>query len=342
MRVVAAAFFAFLVCFPGVAGVQAVEPSPRGPYRILHVMSYGAAGEWNREQFQGFADAIKDVAVSYRFVELDPQQTGDEETLRKAADAAAQVIDDWRPDLVYANDDRAQQYVTRRFLGSPVPFVYSAVNTDPAAYGFPAANVTGVLEHEHFEATVALLRRLVPGVRRIAVIFDQDPTWTGVLERIRLALPSVPDLQVVDWAEVRSFDEYKQRIVAYQTMVDAFAPLGSFNFKEADGKVVDFHEVMRWTVENSRIPDFSFWDIAVEGGTLVAVTVSGYEQGFLAGQMARQILVDGIPPAAIPVRSSRKGRPAINLARARRLGIGIDSATLLMARVSPGFSWERR
>lgn len=339
MRGFAAVVFTMLFFLSRSGCAEGVE---RDSLRILHVMSYNAEWQWNKDQFQGFSDAMIGVSVTYKFIELDTHNTGDEATARRAAEDAVAAIEGWKPHLVYANDDRAQQHVTKRYVGSAVPFVYSAVNADPASYGLSgASNVTGVLEREHFAATIALLRRLVPAVRRIAIVFDEDPTWTGVLERIRLALPSIPGLQVIDWAEVRTFEEYKQRVTAYQTTVDAFAPLGVFHFKDNDGGVVSHQEVLRWTAENSRLPDFAFWDSRVELGTLVAVTVSGYEQGFLAGKMARQILVDGIPPSAVPVQASRKGRPAISLVRARKLGINVDSTTLLAARVVTDFAWER-
>jgi hypothetical protein len=56
--------------------------------------------------------------------------------------------------------------------------VFSGVNASPDKYGFAGStNITGVLEQEHFVATVNLLRDLAPHTKKIAVIIDDGPTW---------------------------------------------------------------------------------------------------------------------------------------------------------------------
>ena len=311
------------------------------PFRIFHVMSYHASWSWNRDQYRGFQDAMGGLPVAYQVLEMDTKRNGAPEHARAMGERAIAAIREWKPDLVYTNDDNAQEYVGRFLAGSPVPVVFSAVNQDPAVYGMAFAdNVTGVLEHEHFEATIALLRRLKPGIRRIAVIVDTDPTWRGVVARIRDTAPSIDNLEIVEIATLHTFAEYKQKVRDYQKTVDAFSPLGIFNFTDEKGETVDFEDVLRWTAENSTLPDFAFWDSRVEQGTLCAVSVSGYEQGLIAGRMARRILEGHERAGDIPIQASRKGRPAINLARARQLGIRVDANTLLAAHVVGGFAWN--
>ena len=94
--------------------------------------------------------------------------------------------------------------------------------------------------------------------------------------------------------------------------------------------------------DRAPICDFSFWKDRIPYGTLCAVYVSGYEQGLAAGEMAREILVDGKSPADIPMEPTVKGEPVINLARAKALGIDIDSTTLLTAKVIQDFSWAKQ
>lgn len=310
-------------------------------FKILHVASYHMEWIWNQEQLQGFKDSLQGLNIDYAVMELDTKRRSDEASILNKADAVRTKIDEWQPDLVYTNDDHAQNYVTSHYLGSRIPFVFSAVNQPPERYGFVGApNVTGVLEHEHFIATVELLRRLVPGVRKMSVVIDHDPTWAGVIERIKINLKEIPDLEITEWAKLETFAQYKEKVMAYQNSVDAIATLGVFNFKDENGKEVDYEQVLRWTSENSRLPDISFWETRVERGTLCSVTVSGYQQGLLAGEMARRILVDGVKPGDIPIRSTIKGTPVINLARARQLGLQPDTNLLLTADVKTKFIWE--
>ena len=70
------------------------------------------------------------------------------------------------------------------------------------------------------------------------------------------------------------------------------------------------------------------------------MTVSGYAQGLAAGKIARGILVDGKSPASFPMEATVKGEPMISLARARKLGIAVNTSTLLTARVVNKFDWD--
>lgn len=322
------------------AANSAASPAAK-KFRILHVASYHLEWIWNQEQLEGFKDALKGLEVEYLLMELDTKRQSDQAAIAAKADKVIAKIEEWRPDLVYTNDDHAQNYVTRKYVGKALPFVFSAVNQPPQHYGFVGANnITGVAEQEHFAATVELLRRLVPSVRRMAVVIDRDPTWEGVVERIKESLAQIPDLEIADWATIETFAEYQEKMRGYQDSVDAVATLGVFNFKDENGKEVDYERVLRWTVENSRLPDISFWDTRVERGTLCAVTVSGYQQGYLAGEMARRILVDGVSPKDIPIRPTIKGTPVISLARARQLGLKPDANLLLTADVKTKYTWE--
>ncbi len=102
-----------------------------------------------------------------------------------------------------------------------------------------------------------------------------------------------------------------------------------------------WQDVVRWTTENSQLPDFSFWKDRIPYGTLCAVYVSGYDQGRAAGRIAHGILVEGRNPASYPMEPTIKGEPIISLARAKRLGIRISSDLLLTATVVTEFQWEQ-
>ena len=94
-------------------------------------------------------------------------------------------------------------------------------------------------------------------------------------------------------------------------------------------------------MENSRLPDFAFWIDRVYFGTLCAVTVSEREQGRAAGRLARAILVERRKPSSLSMEPTRKGVPVISLARARKLGIRLDSSVLLSAELIQRFEWDQ-
>jgi ABC-type uncharacterized transport system substrate-binding protein len=199
-----------------------------------------------------------------------------------------------------------------------------------------------VLEHEHFVESLKLLKALVPSIRKIAIVLDEAPMWEPVVHRIKERIREVPDVEIAVWDKIESWAEYKSRIARYPGTVDAIALIGIFNFKDARGQNVPYQEVLRWTAENSKLPDLGFWIDRVHYGTLAAVTVSEREQGLAAGAIARAILKDGKAPSSFPMRPTTKGTPVISLARANKLGVKVKSGVLLSAEVISKFEWDSR
>jgi ABC-type uncharacterized transport system substrate-binding protein len=320
------------------------DSSPAGgkKWKILHIMSYHMPWKWTEEQLKGFKEPLKDLDIEYAVFQMDTKRNSSEEWKRQKGKEAMDLIGSWKPDLVYTSDDDAQQYVTRHYVDSAIPFVFSGVNADPEKYGFTGStNIGGVLEQEHFVESVKLLKEMVPKAEKIAVIVDSDPMWKPVTARMRSRLGELPHVRIASWDVIDTFAGFRKRMEALQGETDALALIGIFSFKDQSGKNVPYPEVLRWTAENSRLPDFSFWKDRVSFGTLCAVTVSEYEQGLAAGRIARSILVESISPSVFPMTPCGKGKPVISLARAKKLGIPVKTGLLLTAEVLDRFEWEK-
>lgn len=324
------------------ANQQDVETAPKAPYRILHIMSYHSPWRWTDGQLEGFKESLADTPAEYRIFQMDAKRNSAPEAKNKKGEEARALIESQRPDIVYTTDDDAQEYVAAHYVNQNLPFVFSGVNKDPLIYHFVGSkNITGVLEQEHFIETVNLLRLIVPSVKRIAAVFDNDVMWEPVIARMRERIANIPDIEIVAWDRLQTFEDYQRKIKEYPTQADAIALIGIFGFKDAQGKNVPYQDVLRWTADHSTLPDFSFWIDRVHYGTLVAVTVSEHEQGLAAGRLARAILVEGQSPGNLPMQPTVKGHPVISLARANKLGIKIKSSVLLAAEVIEKFEWDR-
>ena len=93
-------------------------------------------------------------------------------------------------------------------------------------------------------------------------------------------------------------------------------------------------DVLGWTLKNSTLPDFTFSDFTVKDGVLCGVTVSGYEQGKAAAEIAVRIL-NGEKPVDIPIERPEKGTPMVNETRARDLNIEIPADVLKDVEIIP-------
>lgn len=334
------ASFSLCLHFLSMPGL-AQEKSPAEPIRILHVMSYHSPWRWTDGQFDGFKAGLGDVPAEYRVFQLDTKRWSSSEQKAERGKLARDLVEAWKPDLIYTSDDDAQDLVTKHYLNTPIKNVFSGVNKSPEHYGFDKANnITGVIEHEHFAESVRLLKNIVPSLKRLVVVLDDDAMWQPVVARMKAAaLPA--GVSIVGWETIKTYADYKARVAAYPNVADGIALIGIFNFKDAAGKNVPYQEVLRWTAENSTLPDLGFWIDRVHYGTLVAVTVSEREQGLAAGKLARTILRDSKSPSTLPMLPTSKGLPVISLARAQKLGITVRSEQLLSAEVVTRFEWEK-
>jgi ABC-type uncharacterized transport system substrate-binding protein len=321
----------------------AFAQSPQGKeFRILYLMSYHSPWRWTDWQLEGFQEELKGVKATYRSFQMDTKRNSSPEQKEAKGQEARALIESWKPDLVYTSDDDVQQYVVKHYVNGKLPFVFSGVNNDPANYGFKGStNVTGVIEQEHFVESVRLLRKMVPGAKRIALVFDDAKMWDPVRARIMNAMALLPDMQVVAADTILTYADYKKKLQEYQKTADIVGTLGIFNLKDEAGKNVTYQEVQKWTVENSKLPDFAFWIDRVHYGTLGAMTVSEREQGRAAGRIARGILVDGKAPSSFAMVPTTKGLPVISLARAKKLGLNLDAELLLTAEVIQKFEWDK-
>jgi ABC-type uncharacterized transport system substrate-binding protein len=333
--------FGSLLLHPGTAKAQA---SAQKTYKILVIHSYHSPWRWTDWQLDGFKEGLGPVAAEYRVFQMDTKQVSNKDSVEKKAADARKLIDSWKPDLVYSTDDDVQEYIARHYVNSNIPFVFSGVNKHPSTYGFVGSkNVTGVLEEEHFVETLNLVRAIVPNVKRIAVVFDEAAMWAPVRDRVSTRITQVPGAEIATIDVIRTWDEFKTKMLDYPKQgIDAVGLVGIFNFKDAQGKNVPYQEVLKWTAENSKLPDFGFWIDRVHYGTLAAATVSEREQGLAAGKIARGILVDGKPASDFAMKPTVKGTPVISLARAKKLGINVKSGVLLSSEVIEKFEWEKQ
>lgn len=304
-------------------------------FKILHVMSYHSPWKWTDDQFQGFKEALHGLDVQYEVFQMDTKRYSSEQCKLKVAAEARELMEAWKPDLVFTSDDDAQLYFTKHYINTDIPFVFCAVNADPAEYGFVGSkNITGVLERMHFIQTVRLLKQIVPSVRKIAIITDTGKMWEPMIKRLKRNECRLPEnVEITDYYVLDTFEQFKETVKYCEGNVDAMGFLGVFEFKDENGSNVSLEQVQHWMVENSMLPDFTFWRDRINKGTLCAVTVSGFAQGKAAGEMARGILIEDRGPADFRMKSTKKGIPVINLARARKLNLNPTSGVLLTAEV---------
>ena len=297
-------------------------PGPVMAKQVLVVHSYHETQKGHVvEMTAGIQEAFEGSKADIRYFHMDTKRRTDPGWKQEAGSRAARLTASLKPDLVIAMDDNAQQYFARDFAKRPgaPDFVFGGVNADPAAYGFPAPNVTGVIERPNVRESIALLRKLVPGIEKILILADKSPTTDSFIQYSRsLELP----VTVVAYEQPRTLEAWKRTIETYKNRVDAFGVyvVRTIERSAGDPSHVPEKELVALLNRLGRLPTVGFFDTSAEVGLLCGISVSMKEQGYAAGKIARGILAGG-RPSDFPVRPTTKGRIQLNLITAETLGI---------------------
>jgi len=285
--------------------------------RILVVHSYHREFTWVQTISQIFTAQFGASGIEYQTFHMDTKRNPGEAWKINAAQKAKQLVRAYKPKVVIAVDDNAQAYFASDYVNkSTIQFVFCGVNADPQIYGYPAANVTGILERSYPAQTLHMLQTIMPGIHGVAVVSDVSTTADLVLPRIRkIAADLKPGIEIILFKQPRTFSAWKKVILDLNQNPRVHALLiPVYHTVRIDGspKSVAAKKIMQWTLDHTQKPVVGLWPHAVYNGALLAVTVDPREHGRVAARMAKEIL-GGKKAADIPLRTNQDGYVMVNL-----------------------------
>jgi ABC-type uncharacterized transport system substrate-binding protein len=288
-------------------------------FKVLVVMSYEDAFPWCGNIREGIESVLgKDCEIRYFYMNTKEYLEGGPEKAREAY-AVYRAL---RPDGVIAADDNAQSMFVVPYLKNRVetPVVFCGVNAEPETYGYPARNVTGILERPHFTESLAFAQQLVPSIRTFGFIIKKSPTGDAHLRQIQ-----------------RESDAYPAKLTAFKTprtAADVAAMAGELRetsdtlfvaalagVLDAAGKPLYEKQAVKIALKafNGK-PTIGDEAYTVQYGALCAVVRTGEEQGKTAGEMLLSAM-RGTPVSDLPITRNHKGKRMINVAVMKALGI---------------------
>lgn len=296
-----------IVCWTVFA---AVMPCSAQKKKILYVDSYHPDYLWSEQITRGIQtilDAAPDIELD--IFRMDTKRNNSIEDKKAAALKAKQKIESFKPDVVIASDDNAAKYlIVPYYLNTDLPFVFCGINWDASAYGFPASNVTGMVETSFFETGLATLKQFAKGGRigyLSSAAETQEKIVSQLAQRFKVQLTVRPAM---------TFEQLKQNFLDLQeecdmVIVQEFRSVKGFN-----------HEEMKAFVNtHTRVPTLATAHYMVDYA-LISYAKSGEEQGEYAARTALQIL-DGRSPGDIPITTNKKVKIYLNMTLAKKLGI---------------------
>ena len=304
----------FLLCFAFIQCGNTGGGKP-GNVKVLVVHSYSYEYPWTKSIDDGIMYVLRDKGYTVEKFFMDTKQNTEEAFKIKSGKKALDIIDSFKPEVVIASDDNAQEYMGKFLVNrKDVSLVFCGVNMDMKIFNYPAVNVTGILERPFVRSTLDLLQKVTHGIKTVTIFTDKSPTSRGFINYITSLDLEVKIDEIIESDE---FDEWRQK---FKTIKGDAVVTYLYHTIHHNGKSVSPQNVMQWTAEHMDRPSVGFFYFAVEDGVFLGHVESGFEHGELAARSAVEI-INGKKAIEIPVITASKGLIMVNDKTARKLGI---------------------
>ena len=294
-------------------------------WKVMVVMSYEKDFPWVEQQKEGI-DSVLTNLCEVSFVYLDTKRNFSQGP--EKARQAFELFNRLQPQGIIAADDDAQSMFVVPYIKDKVsvPVMFCGVNASPEKYGYPASNVSGILERHHIAESIVLARQLLPAMKTIGFMMKESPVAGYVKEQVD--------------KEASSYGVEISGFAAPKTMAEAIAMAKELN-KRVD---VLWMETLEGVPDDQGVPvkdrvampmiakAFGKGTLTgnpyyVEYGLLLAVVLSGQEQGATAARMLLQA-IDGVPVNKIPMVRNYNGKRMLNVSTMQDLKIEPKPAVL--------------
>lgn len=295
-------------------------------YKVLVVMSYEEDFPWSREVKAGVESVLAELC-ELEFFYMNTK-TNIEEGYKKAEQAYEFYLE-YKPDGVITVDDNAQFMFVLPYLKEKVktPVVFCGVNADPEKYGYPAENVTGVLERGHIRESIAFLQELIPAVRTISYMARESPTGQAVLAQAKDG-ESTYSMESKHFLLPSTLEEAIAMVAGIKQDTDVLFLATMQGIKGKNGEALSEKEVIPIIASTFGKPVISDNAYDMKYGMLCALAVSGEEQGVKAGRKLLEAL-QGTPVAELPISKNDQGTRMLNVSVMKELGIQPKPSSLI-------------
>lgn len=311
-----------VLLMPRQISAQSSQDGNLAGKKVLLVSSYHEGHQWTDDIVLAASTILESADVEVQVIHMDTKRNADEEFRLDAVQQVLAEIDAFEPDLIIATEDNAQKYLVVPYLiDTELPVIFVGVNWDASVYGYPASNVTGMIEIELIDQLINQLSRHASG-DRIGYLAVTSNTELKSLDIIQERFFD-DDLEVY---LVETYDEYTAAFLEAQDTVDILF-LGS----NAGIDRWDDDEAQQFIAENTSIPTGSTRERTAPY-SLMTMAKIGAEQGEWAAETVLDILA-GTSIEDIPVTENKRGNLILNLEIADQMGIIFSPSVLRIAEV---------
>ena len=292
---------------------ESTETTDDTTYKIgvLQLTQHAALDKAN----EGFIAALDESGIKY---EVDQQNASGEQSACQTI--AEKLVNDGN-DLIYAIATPAAQAVAG--VTSEIPIILSAV-TDPAESGLvasndaPGGNVTGTSDLTPVKEQIELLKQILPDAKTVGILFCSSESNSEIQAAMAREACEANGLEHIDFT-VSSSNEI-------QTVVESMVGKVDVIYAPTDNTIAAGMPTVSMIATDNGLPIICGEQGMVDAGGLATYGIDYYQLGYMAGQMAVEILRDGADPATMPIGylSADQCELSVNDETAAALGIDVS------------------
>lgn len=278
--------------------------------KVLFIDSYHEEYIWSGDITAGIRSVLDPREdIDLKIFRMDTKRNQTEAFKREAAEKARALIESWKPDVVIASDDNASKYlIAPYYKNTDLPVVFCGLNWDASIYGFPAENITGMVEIALIRPTLKSMQKYAKGDRIGYLASDtvsERKEYANIVKRFDLK----PEVRFI-----KTFAQLKEAYLELQKVTDMV-------LIQECRSVKDFNhlEMVEFVRHNTQVPTGAMQKYLIHYA-LITFAKSGEEQGQFAAKAALDIL-GGKLPKNIPVTENKKASIFLNMKLARTMGI---------------------
>ncbi len=302
-----------------VSGVLAHGPASAQSVAVTSIVEHPALDAVKDGVKQALADAgyTEGKGLKWQF------QTAQGNTAI-AGQIARKYVGD-KPDVIVAIATPSAQAVVA--ATKSIPVVYSAI-TDPVAAQLVSTlapsgtNVTGVSDSLALEKQVELIKKVVPGAKRVGMVYNPgEANSVVVVQRLRELLPQ-SGMTLVEATAARTVDVG----AAARSLVGKVDVI----YTNTDNNVVSAYEALVKVGNDAQVPLVASDTDSVKRGAIAALGINYSDLGVQTGKMVIRIL-KGEKPGDIASETSDKLELFVNKGAAKKQGVTLSDELLKSA-----------
>jgi len=287
-------------------------------HKILVVMSYEEENPWCIQIKEGI-DSVLAGSSDLKYFYMDTKKN-----FKGGAQKAKEAYELYKrfgPDGVIASDDNAQSMFVVPYLKNKVkkPVMFSAVNEEPEKYGYPASNVSGILEHNFIGESIAFAKQLIPSINTVGFLAKDSPSGRAILKQVEKESDTYL-AKFIGFKLVKTSKETLKVLEECKKTCDVLFIGATNGILDAEGIPLDNKQVTQIIAKSFKKPMIGANDFHVRNGVLCAVVKSGYAQGRVSAQMLLKA-IKGTPIKHIPITVNKYGKRMLNVTVMKELGI---------------------